>query len=216
MTTIKISDLPALTSPAVGDLLVVVDVSEALDADKTKSIRLDKVPVTQASQITDGIITEAKLGSGSVTEAKLENALKPVTAKVLKNGDQSVGSAATAHLTGWTVDFDDDSLWSSSGYFEIAQAGVYCVLLNGIVNSSSNMQARIRHLTGSTNQWLAVQSHAKTITYTRFFVTGMDYCAVGDRLYPYVQNDETSSITVRAVESYTYNQYTQFSLWKVG
>ena len=43
MANVKISDLSALpsTDVATGDQLVIVDVSEALDADKTKNITLE-------------------------------------------------------------------------------------------------------------------------------------------------------------------------------
>jgi len=43
MANVKISELAALTTPAKDDMLVIVDASEALDADKTKYITVSNL-----------------------------------------------------------------------------------------------------------------------------------------------------------------------------
>lgn len=43
MANVKISELAALTTPATDDMLVIVDASEALDADKTKYITVSNL-----------------------------------------------------------------------------------------------------------------------------------------------------------------------------
>lgn len=206
--TVKISELSALSDPAAADLLVVVDISEALDADKTKNVRLDKIPVVLASQVADGILTAAKLADDA----------RRICAKVLKNGDQTIPAASNVHLTSWSESFDEDELWDgTNNRFEIQEAGVYAVYLNGIIDDNLRIQARIRHESDGTNQWLAREHFENSNTYSGFSAFAIGLMEEGDYLYPYVYNDQASdSYDVLAVEGMTYNFYTQFGLFKIS
>ena len=71
MAVVKISELVALTAPAADDIMVVNDVSEAAEADRTKKIRMDDIGIFEASQLASGIVTATKIGTGAVTNTKL-------------------------------------------------------------------------------------------------------------------------------------------------
>jgi hypothetical protein len=82
MATVKISALTALTSPATGDELVINDISEALDANKTKKITLANLV---ASLIPKSLLTavgDIIYATGSATPAVLA---KPAATSVLQN-----------------------------------------------------------------------------------------------------------------------------------
>ena len=68
MANVKISALTELTTPAAGDYIPIVDISEAADADKTKRVTLGTLhfpvfltsPLTSTSWDGDGFSTKAK------------------------------------------------------------------------------------------------------------------------------------------------------------
>lgn len=63
---VKVSELVELTALATGDLLEVVDVSEAPAADKTKKIQAGNLKLFNADQVGAGIITQVKMAANSV------------------------------------------------------------------------------------------------------------------------------------------------------
>jgi len=58
---VKISDLTELLSTDAADLLVIVDVSELSELDRTKRVRMDKLKITSSDQIGNGLITLLKM-----------------------------------------------------------------------------------------------------------------------------------------------------------
>jgi hypothetical protein len=62
----KISDLTALTTPASGDYLPIVDISEAAAASKNKSITLTELfKIPDAVDIETGTTTGTKIGTAT-------------------------------------------------------------------------------------------------------------------------------------------------------
>ena len=62
----KISDLTALTTPASGDYLPIVDISEAAAASKNKSITLTELfKIPDAVDIATGTTTGTKIGTST-------------------------------------------------------------------------------------------------------------------------------------------------------
>lgn len=68
---VKVSALTEATDLATGDLLTVVDISEADVANRTKKVQMGNVKLFNANQITDGIITTPKMADAQVTLSKL-------------------------------------------------------------------------------------------------------------------------------------------------
>ncbi len=72
MANVKISELAELTTPATDDKLVIVDASEALDADKTKYITVGNLRVCDVTGVTTytptwtAQTTNPSLGNGSI------------------------------------------------------------------------------------------------------------------------------------------------------
>lgn len=67
----KISELPEMADSAAADQLPIVDASDNNDETKTKRVRMDKLKIITADQITDGIVENSKLADGAVTSGKL-------------------------------------------------------------------------------------------------------------------------------------------------
>lgn len=72
-TVVKVSALTELASVdlAAGDLIEIVDISEAVSSDKTKKIQAGNFRLLASGQITDGIVTEPKLAALAVTNGKV-------------------------------------------------------------------------------------------------------------------------------------------------
>ena len=64
MATKKVSELVALTTPAVGDLLYVIDISEALDVDKAK-----KITMTNLGNVLPSLLGLKNVGFDAVYDA---------------------------------------------------------------------------------------------------------------------------------------------------
>lgn len=60
---VKISELEELLGTDAADLLVMVDVSEQDTAKKTKKVRMEKIKLTNADQVGDGIISATKMAT---------------------------------------------------------------------------------------------------------------------------------------------------------
>ncbi|MEA4811150.1 MAG: hypothetical protein VB108_01115 [Anaerolineaceae bacterium] len=69
----KISDLTELNTVDMADFVPIVDVSETNSAIKTKRIKAENLKLFNANQLSDGIVTNSKLASGSVAGDKIAN-----------------------------------------------------------------------------------------------------------------------------------------------
>lgn len=67
----KISELTELTAPATGDLLVIVDISESIAANRTKKMQASNVKLFNSAQITDGIVVNSKIANSAITTEKI-------------------------------------------------------------------------------------------------------------------------------------------------
>ena len=82
----KISELTALTTPAAGDLLPIVDISEAAAASKNKSITLTELfKVPDAVNIATGTTTGTKIGTATTQKISLWNATPVVQPTAVAN-----------------------------------------------------------------------------------------------------------------------------------
>ena len=71
----KISDLTALTTPASGDYLPIVDISEVAAASKNKRITLTELfKIPDAVDIATGTTTGTKIGTATTQKISLWNA----------------------------------------------------------------------------------------------------------------------------------------------
>ena len=100
MANRKISDLTALTAPATGDLLPIVDISEAAAADKNKKITysdfLNNIPTgtITSTMILDGTILNADINaSAAIVDTKLATI---ATGGKVSNSDTTATDANTA------------------------------------------------------------------------------------------------------------------------
>lgn len=89
MTIVKISDLVELTNPADGDELVIVDVSEPLDIDKTKKITSLNLLASKISKSIFTAVGDILYATGLGTPAVLA---KPAADSVLKMTSAGVPS----------------------------------------------------------------------------------------------------------------------------
>ena len=97
MANRKISDFTALTQPAPADVLPIVDVSEALDADKNKKITVEEIfkSIPSGSAASPGIAFEGDDGNGIYF-------VSPDTIGISTNGTSriTVGSGGTVAVAG--------------------------------------------------------------------------------------------------------------------
>lgn len=120
----KISDLTALTTPATGDLLPIVDISESTDAAKNKKITLSTLkadfltePVITGTivedifTISDGAAFEVDPGNGSVQLITLgANRTPKATNFAAGEAVTLMVNDGTAYTLTWT-----DATWGSGG-----------------------------------------------------------------------------------------------------
>lgn len=128
MANVPITDLTALTTAdvAVGDTLVIVDVSEALDADKTKKITLESLFGWRAWTPTwTAATTNPVIGNGTLTGRYLQ------VGKLVKCQLRLViGSTTTTGTGGWRFDYP---VAPNTTYANLYQVGsVFCFNANGI------------------------------------------------------------------------------------
>ena len=81
---VKVSELTELTDLAAGDLLTVVDVSETITSEKTKKLQATNLKIFVSAQITDLVVTAAKLAANAVETAKIKD-LNVTTGKLADN-----------------------------------------------------------------------------------------------------------------------------------
>jgi len=93
----KISQLTALTTPASGDFLPIVDISEAANADKNKRITLTELfKIPDAVDIATGTGTGTKIGTSVSQKLSLWNAA-PIVQPASAN-QAALGAATTVGL----------------------------------------------------------------------------------------------------------------------
>ena len=91
----KISDLAALTTPASGDFLPIVDISEAAAASKNKSITLTELfKIPDAVDIETGTTTGTKIGTATTQKIGLWNATPVVQPTAIANLTTTAASGA--------------------------------------------------------------------------------------------------------------------------
>ena len=89
----KISELVEASSIAADDLIVIVDVSESVAANKTKKAIARLIKLYNSAQITDGIIIDSKIATGAVTAIKL--ATDAVETAKIKDANVTTAKIAT-------------------------------------------------------------------------------------------------------------------------
>jgi hypothetical protein len=101
----KISDLTALTTPASGDLLPIVDISEAAAASKNKSITLTELfKIPDAVDIETGTSTGTKIGTATTQKIGFWNATPVVQPTALANLTTIALQRGTCHSRLMRVD----------------------------------------------------------------------------------------------------------------
>lgn len=82
----KISDLTALTTPASGDYVPIVDISEAAAASKNKRITLTELfKIPDAVDIATGTTTGSKIGTATTQKISFWNATPVVQPTAVAN-----------------------------------------------------------------------------------------------------------------------------------
>lgn len=92
---VKVSELTELTDLAEGDLMIAVDISEPVSANKTKKLPAGNVKLFSSAQLTDSIVTASKLGNDAVETA----AIKDLNVTTGKLADKAVTAAKIADNT---------------------------------------------------------------------------------------------------------------------
>ena len=193
MTEIKISDLSALAArPADGDLFVIVDISEALDGDKTKKI-------TFANAVKD------YADAAAATVFDVYPAVTP-SARVYNNAAISINNDTATALTFNSERWDTDEIHSTvtdTGRLTCKTAGIYT--LNGHVafagNSTGNRYILIQ-LNGSTN--LAIHRHAPgTSGESRMSISTVYSLAVNDYVELLVWQNSGGALNVVTAPNYS-------------
>ena len=135
MALVKISDLALFTgTPAVGDMYEYVDISEALDADKSKRILGNKIALFLPAQLANNIVETAAIKDGEVTLAKLNADAIPDAVMASKTAVQSIPNN-TDTLILWNAESYDHgglhSTVSNTGRLTAVKAGIYAWTFNG-------------------------------------------------------------------------------------
>jgi len=95
---VKVSELTELTDLATGDLVTVVDVSEAVSANKTKKLQAGNIKLFTSAQLTDSIVTASKLANDAVETVAIKDA--NVTTAKLATGAVTATQIADTTITG--------------------------------------------------------------------------------------------------------------------
>jgi hypothetical protein len=107
---VKVSELTELTDLATGDLVTVVDASEAVSANKTKKLQAGNLKLFTSGQLANSIVTASQLANGAVETVAIKNlnvtteklANLSVTAAKIANGTitatQMAAGAAVANI----------------------------------------------------------------------------------------------------------------------
>ena len=153
----KITQLTEATSIAADDLIVIVDVSESVAANKTKKAIARLIKLYNSSQITDGIVTDSKIASSAVTDTKIaSNAV--TTTKIADNAvtnskiaDNAISPAKTSFMPISSVDNTVPRFDSTGGKLQtsgvvigddnrlsLTTSGTYAMIIKGKDTSVSS------------------------------------------------------------------------------
>ena len=87
-----------MTDSAAADQLAIVDASDSNDTTKTKRVRMDRLKIINADQITDGVVANSKLEDGAVTSGKLA-AGAVIAGKIAAGGVSASNQIANGIIT---------------------------------------------------------------------------------------------------------------------
>jgi hypothetical protein len=127
MANRKISEFTALTQPAPADVLPIVDVSEALDADKNKKITVEEIfkSIPSGTAASPGIAFESDDGNGIYLAGTDTIGISTNgTGRLFidASGNIGIGAAATAPLDVYrTTNAELRLTTSADGYLQIGQ-----------------------------------------------------------------------------------------------
>ena len=160
MANRKISDLTALTATAVGDLLPIVDISEAAAADKNKKITLGTLlggaPLGSAAAPTFAFTGDSNTGIYSPGADQLAIATAG-TGRVFVDGSGNLGLEVTpsAWSTGKALEFTSGAWYSSSASIQDLCHNTY---FNGTYYYKNTNGAVIYRQSGSQHAWFNAPS----------------------------------------------------------
>lgn len=95
---VKVSELTELTDLATGDLVTVVDASEAVSANKTKKLQAGNLKLFTSGQLANSIVTAAQLANDAVETVAIKDA--NVTTAKLATGAVTAAKIADTTITG--------------------------------------------------------------------------------------------------------------------
>lgn len=120
MATIKISGLPELTEAASGDLLEIVDVSEPVEADRSKRITVENLLDAAATEIGLDDLSDVSIGSPGPSEGDVLTFTGSPGSWVAQAPSQSSG--ATEPI-GITIDGGGSAITTGiKGFFQVPYA----------------------------------------------------------------------------------------------
>jgi hypothetical protein len=133
----KISDLTALTTPASGDYVPIVDISEAAAASKNKRITLEELfKLPDALNIATGTTTGTKIGTSTSQKIGFFNATPVVQPTELTDELTTITHTAPA-----SPDYAISNLVQNTGFgFANLNEG------NTVLSVIANLQARVNEL----------------------------------------------------------------------
>ena len=181
----KITDLTALTLPASGDLLAIVDVSEALPVNQTKKITHDHLLAAVNALITANANNIAALKA-------------PPKVRVVVTTDFSSGTSI-ADVSWQTEVFDTNSLFDSGSPTRITftTAGLYMITFQVIW--SSGTAGSYRHaglyLGGSTSSPIGTTTVSGAGVVTPLIVSALYQFTAGQYLTAKLQSGESENVT---------------------
>ena len=133
----KISDLTALTTPASGDYLPIVDISETAAASKNKRITLEEFfKIPDALNIETGTTTGTKIGTSTSQKIGFFDATPVVQPTELTDELTTI-----THTAPGTPDYAVQDLVQNTGYgFVTKDEG------NTVLSVIANLQTRVNEL----------------------------------------------------------------------
>ena len=133
----KISDLTALTTPASGDYLPIVDISESAAASKNKRITLEELfKIPDALNIATGTTTGTKIGTSASQKIGFFDATPVVQPTELTDELTSI-----THTAPGTPDYAIQDLVQNTGFgFVTKDEG------NTVLSVILNLQTRVNEL----------------------------------------------------------------------
>jgi hypothetical protein len=190
----RISDLTALTTPADGDLIPIVDVSDTTDASSgtTKKIAMSSIFPASA---TDGNLVVFD----GTTGKKLKDGGSPtvvITASAYKSAsNQSVNTDSTTEIVLDVENFDTGSNFASNR-FTATVAGYYQVHGSLTVQAPEDQKYYITILAKNTNRFAQETVTASGTSDICSSVSSIVYLGVGDYVNMYLYHNSTGAINV--------------------